>query len=144
LPISDSLLGLPSEGGTGFIIAPHYILTAAHVVSYRTDQKDPFQYATELKIYPGALSANSGTPITGQPMSNPSWYFNGTTKDGQPGETATMTQNDYAIIYTKADLTKYGIFHLSDFSSGTVNLTGYPTDREWTTFISRRRTDYAI
>ena len=110
-----------ANSGTGFIIGPHYILTAAHVVGFATNLTKTFVPATNLVVRPGTSLANSGVAITdGKVMANPNWYLDipPPTRKDRWSESPSQSQNDYAVIYTPTDLTQYGIFDLSNFFRG--------------------------
>ncbi|MGI3903230.1 MAG: trypsin-like serine peptidase [Janthinobacterium lividum] len=119
------LVDIPGVGefqGTGAIIGPHTILTAAHLVY----DADVGATADQVSIYPGFEPTN-GTY-------NPSGALPGlqsihTIKVADNGEllTAAATQSDFAIIDTSTDLSSYGQFALDpDFTQGDVVVTGYP------------------
>src|ERR1700733_1636471 len=107
-----SAVVLISTGGTGFIIGPHTILTAAHVA---TDIAD----STDQHIYLETNGSDLGSSISIDPNYV---HIDSLWKKG-----LHVPQNDLAIIDVKQDLSAYGQFTLStDFSGGTVNITGYP------------------
>jgi V8-like Glu-specific endopeptidase len=119
------LVDMPGVGefqGSGAIIGPHTILTAAHLVY----DADTGATADQVSIYPGFEPTN-GTY-------NPSGALPGlqsihTIKvaDNNDTLTAAATQSDFAIIDTSTDLSSYGHFALDpNFASGEAVVTGYP------------------
>jgi autotransporter passenger strand-loop-strand repeat protein len=114
------------QHGTGFIIGPHTILTAAHVLA--AVNYDPSQ----IRVSPGDQTREAGNSID---------------LSGAKVETAwdgAGFQNDYAIIdlpETTQDLTyKYGKFPIVPaLGLGAVNITGYPDD-----FYPRQYNDIAF
>jgi VCBS repeat-containing protein len=105
--------------GTGFVIGPHSILTAAHNVQLLSGEK-----FNDLKVFPGA-GGPTGTPLVVNPLNvhpDTRWVDSAFTIGPQ-------NPYDWAVINVSADLTQYGSFQLvPDFTGGTVNVTGYPQD----------------
>jgi hypothetical protein len=99
------------KGGTGFIIGPHTILTAAHVVNGITG---------DFNIYIGDSNGQNGKKIEASSSNiyvNPYYAL------------FPLAQNDFAIINVTNDLSPYGAFQvLPDYLGGAVNITGYPSD----------------
>ncbi|MCP1774742.1 HYR domain-containing protein [Bradyrhizobium japonicum] len=105
--------------GTGFIIGPHSILTAAHVV-----ESSSGQIFGNIKIYPGSGGTNQPT---GSPISVNSANVHPGAYALFASSTDPATQYDWAVLNISADLSAYGRFQiLPDYSGGTVNITGYP------------------
>jgi autotransporter passenger strand-loop-strand repeat protein len=102
-------------GGSGFIVGPHSILTAAHVVESLSGV--PFH----ISIYPG--SSPSAAPILVNPLDvhpNPLWAQ--AVLNAGPAN-----QYDWAVINVSTNLSQYGMFQVTpDYSGGSVNITGYP------------------
>jgi hypothetical protein len=104
--------------GSGFIIAPGFVLTAAHVV------KDASGIGTSVLVSSGGQTAGAGV------------YFGATAVEANPkfkpssnGElNGYQTQSDFAVIYVPGLPSGPGsTFGLRQgFSDGTVNVTGYP------------------
>ena len=119
------LVDIPGVGefqGTGAIIGPHTILTAAHLVY----DADVGATADQISIYPGFEPTN-GT--YNPPGALPGLQSIHTIKvsDNNDILTANETQSDFAIIDTSTDLSSYGQFALDpDFTEGGVSVTGYP------------------
>ncbi len=101
---------------TGFIIGPHTILTNAHVI------KDTSGIAGAIEIVPGSANGRSSPSYIATSVE-----INQAYSPGQLVPTQSNEQYDFAVINVSADLSAYGIFGLqSAYSSGTLNLTGYP------------------
>src|SRR5262249_17022888 len=102
---------------TGFIIGPHTILTAAHVVAGAPTVGT--LGSTIVNIYPGeGLPGTAISPIIGRYRIS---------SEQPSGVGPSFAQNDFAIITVTAILGGQA-FSLppSAFSGGTVNVTGYP------------------
>jgi hypothetical protein len=93
--------------GTGFIIGPHTILTAAHVV----DNGQPI-----------SIGLNNGTPINLTSR-------NTVHIDPLHSAIATTSLHDLALIDVTQDLSSFGQFGINpSYAGGTVNVSGYPTN----------------
>ena len=116
---------IPGEGefrGTGVIIGPHTILTAAHLVY----DADTGATADAISLYPGFTLGSTSYNPTGALGGVQSIH---TIKVADNNETlsAAATQSDFAIIDTSVDLSQYGSFALDpSFTSGDVVVKGYP------------------
>ena len=123
--ILDDIPGVGEFQGTGVVIGPHTILTAAHLVY----DADTGATADAISLYPGLTA--------GATAYNPSGALGGlqsihTIKVADNNEelSAAATQSDFAIIDTSADLTPYGRFALDPaFTSGDVVVKGYPASK---------------
>ena len=124
--ILDDIPGQGEFQGSGVIIGPHTILTAAHLVY----DADTGATADAISLYPG-FTPDSTTY-------NPPGALGGvqsihTIKVADNGEelSASATQSDFAIIDTSVDLTGYGVFALDPgFTSGDVVVKGYPASND--------------
>ena len=120
--ILDDIPGQGEFQGTGVIIGPHTILTAAHLVY----DADSGATADAVSLYPGFAPGSTSY--------NPSGALGGlqsihTIKVADNGEvlSAFATQSDFAVIDTSVDLSRYGRFALDPgFTSGDVVVKGYP------------------
>lgn len=116
---------IPGEGefqGTGVIIGPHTILTAAHVVY----DADTGASADAISLYPGYTPGATNYNPTGALGGVQSIHFV-KVADNNDALSPAATQSDFAIIDTSADLTPYGSFALDpSFTSGDVVVKGYP------------------
>ena len=124
--ILDDIPGVGEFQGTGAIIGPHTVLTAAHLVY----DADTGAKADAISLYPGF------TPDT--TTYNPTGALGGfqsihTIKvpDGGDELSAQGSQSDFAVIDTSADLSAYGSFALDPgFTSGDVVVKGYPASND--------------
>jgi V8-like Glu-specific endopeptidase len=116
--ITDTI-GSEQLQGSGVIIGPHTILTAAHVVwNGGTDQA-----ATNINIEPGY---NGGTTS----ILGAATHFNSIV-DPNDLITPAQSQNDFAIIDVTQDLSKYDYFQvLPNYAGGTANISGYPATND--------------
>jgi autotransporter passenger strand-loop-strand repeat protein len=104
--------------GAGFIIGPHAILTAAHVVMGSKG------LTNTVAVYPGyEKDPTNARPIASGALpvyTDPNYVYS-------DPQSLSMYQHDFAIIDVAQDLSGYGSFQIgAPFTSGTVNLTGYP------------------
>lgn len=119
------LVDIPGEGefqGSGAIIGPHTILTAAHLVY----DADTDVTADQVSIYPGFEPNGTAYNPAG---ALPGYQSIHTVKvpDYDEELSAEATQRDFAVINTSADLTAYGSFALDPaFVSGDAVVNGYP------------------
>ena len=119
------LVDIPGEGefqGTGVIIGPHSVLTAAHLVY----DADTGATADQVSLYPG-FTPDNGTddPIGALPGLQSIHTIK--VNDRNDVISAEATQSDFAVINTSANLSAFGKFALDpNFTSGEVVVTGYP------------------
>jgi autotransporter passenger strand-loop-strand repeat protein len=97
-----------NERGTGFIVGPHTILTAAHVVAG----------AAQITVYPGTEVGTGGEAYQADPVAPA--YFDPAYQERSP--------TDFAIINVQQDLGGFGFFQLvpSNFWPIAVSVSGYP------------------
>ena len=114
--------GLGEFQGSGAIIGPHTILTAAHLL-YDAESDTT---ADKVSVYPGFTPEN-GT--YNPPGAVPGLQSIHTIKVDDAGDliSAVATQEDFAVINTSTDLSSYGHFALDpNFITGDVVVSGYP------------------
>lgn len=116
ISLITGLFPTSSTQGSGIIIGPHTILTAAHVVW----SADAQRFATSISVSPGYIP-NSGSRFI------PSFQtFGYEINDRGDMIDILGTQADLAVINATEDLTKYGHFGvLTDFGGGSVDVSGY-------------------
>ena len=122
------LADIPGEGefqGSGVIIGPHTILTAAHLLW----DSDAGAGADQVSVYPGFTPDDTAYNPTGAlPGIQAIHYIK--VADGGDEISAAATQSDYAVIDTSTDLSGFGKFALDpNFTDGDVIATGYPAAR---------------
>jgi V8-like Glu-specific endopeptidase len=117
----DSVCYITCDGfrGSGFIIGPDTILTAAHVVLGDGTNN----VGTNIVVYPGDSTGDLGALAY---TINPSDVRTDTDYNNTIPFSNSNEQYDFAIIHIpNADFSSY--FDLdANFPGGTVNLTGYP------------------
>jgi V8-like Glu-specific endopeptidase len=114
--ITDTIGGVSMQG-SGVLISPDEVLTAAHVV-YSSD----YGPASNIVVAP---AYNYGAEPFG---SETAAYFH-YMQIQDPGDmiTGQQSQYDYAVIHLSTPFTNLGTMGLeSNFNGGTVNVTGYP------------------
>ena len=110
--------------GTGVIIGPHTILTAAHVVW----DADTNQAGTSFQINPGYFAIGGNVVAGGTGIFSPiaDLHFFPVNDKGEMLN-GDAVQQDFAVIDVSADLSQYGSFgHFADFAGGNVMMSGYP------------------
>ncbi len=115
--VAVNVVGKNGSGwGSGVVIGPHAILTAAHVITDFSINFNARATASSIGIGP-QVDKNDFTTATVASTLN---FIN------QPG--ALIGRYDYAVIGVSADLSKYGppMTVSSNFTSGTLHATGYP------------------
>lgn len=118
---TDTSVVRVSSGGTGFIVAPNVIATAAHCVYNRG--MGMFVNNLEIEIRGGVYPNASGEMPTFQVIEAhiPVNYYSNADNN-----------YEYALLYVEEDLSEYGIFDLGlpsdEFmdSNTTVTIVGYP------------------
>jgi autotransporter passenger strand-loop-strand repeat protein len=123
--ITLTLPATAAEGvsrATGFIIGPHTILTAAHVVA--SVGVSGAGLATNIQVYPGvAQTTSENSALTVLSIQADPDYVPSADGTSSPSN----SQYDFAIITVAQNLDSYGAFSLgSGFTGGVVNETGYP------------------
>ena len=112
--ITDTIGGKGWQG-TGFIIGPHTVLTAAHVL-----WQSGIGGGTNIEVYPGY--SNGGTAISGSYQIH---YYQ--INDSNDLINQSNSQYDFAVIDFAKNLSSFGSFGLqTNYTGGTVHLTGYP------------------
>jgi V8-like Glu-specific endopeptidase len=118
--------GLGEFQGSGAIIGPHTILTAAHLLyDAGTDAT-----ADKVSVYPGFTPENGTYNPSGAVPGLQSIH---TLKVNDAGDliSAAGTQRDFAVINTSTDLSSYGSFVLDPtFITGDVVVSGYPATND--------------
>jgi hypothetical protein len=113
----EANLGLGTDIGTGFIIGPDSILTAAHVVAAAKAAG-----LSAIDVYVGNSSASLDGFHISVPLSdvrlNPNYVPN--------GSPLAEAASDFAVINVPENLSTFGKFSLTPaYSGGAVNITGY-------------------
>ncbi len=123
------LADIPGEGefqGTGAIIGPHTILTAAHLVY----SADVGATADKISVYPG-FTPDQGTYNPPGALPGLQSIHTIRVNDSDDMISAQQTQSDFAVIDTSTDLSSYGAFALDpNYTSGDVVVTGYPASND--------------
>ena len=88
--------------GSGFIVSPHVIATAAHVVVHNNTIDKNVSIKTTVDNNSELLGSTEYIPV--KSVHIPQSYLNNT--DYTP-------INDYALLYVEEDLSKYGIYNLA-------------------------------
>jgi Ca2+-binding RTX toxin-like protein len=105
------------DQGSGVIIGPHTVLTAAHVVW----NADYGEVANDVTVYPGYSDGGS------RPILGPAVIHTYQVNDAGGLLTNSDSQSDFAIIDFATDISAYGSFGIeTNFAGGTVHVTGYP------------------
>jgi V8-like Glu-specific endopeptidase len=114
--ITDTLGGADWQG-SGVLIAPNEVLTAAHVVYSST-----FGPASNIEVTPGfeagatPFGTATATAVNFMPIVNPNDLITG-----------QQSQNDYALIQLSTSFSGLGDMTLDpNFAGGAVNVSGYP------------------
>ena len=120
--ILDDIPGVGEFQGSGVVIGPHTILTAAHVVY----DADVGASADAISLYPGFAPGSTTYNPTGA-LGGVQSIHTIKVADNRESLSASATQSDFAVIDTSVDLTSYGRFALDPgFTSGDVVAKGYP------------------
>jgi autotransporter passenger strand-loop-strand repeat protein len=113
--------------GTGFVIAPHFVLTAAHVVGSIYAQGD----SNTVYLYPGVARGLTGPALSGIAIADSKYnyslynYLTG-------NENISDIPNDLAVAYVPGVnlAQQYGMFQLTTnnliIGQLSMNATGYP------------------
>jgi V8-like Glu-specific endopeptidase len=114
--ITDTL-GDESWQGSGVLIAPNEVLTAAHLVYSST-----YGPAANIEVTPGfhagtaPFGTATATAVNFMPIIDPNDII-----------TEQQSQNDYALIQLSTSFSSLGdMVPDSNFAGGTVNVSGYP------------------
>lgn len=115
--VAVNVVGRDGSGwGSGVVIGPHAILTAAHVITDFSINFNTRATASTIGIGKQVFKNDFSTATVASTLN----YIN------QPG--ALIGKYDYAVIGVSADLSQYGapMTVSSNFTSGTLHATGYP------------------
>ena len=119
--ITDVIDGVTYRG-SGVIIGPHTILTAAHMVW----DKDSGQSATDIQVSPG-YSAAYQVSIPGVAI-----HYNAVDDSGGLIR-QSQSQSDFAVIDVAQNLDAYGWFQIApDYAGGYGDISGYPGSNGYT------------
>jgi V8-like Glu-specific endopeptidase len=114
--ITDTIGG-ESWQGSGVLISPDEVLTASHVVYIEGEGT-----ATNITVSPGY---DNGSSLYGSVSGANFHYFQ--IDDANRVITNDQSQSDYAVIHLARPFPNIGTMGIeSNFSGGTVNVTGYP------------------
>ena len=113
--IEDTLPGVGEFRGSGVIIGPHTILTAAHVL-----------WDADAGVGASSAEITVGSEVVSGRMS---FHYN-RVDDRDDSLSRAGSARDFAIISTAGDLSRFGAFDIAtDFAGGAVNVSGYPAVR---------------
>jgi glutamyl endopeptidase len=111
----------PDEIGTGCLIAPRLVLTAAHCVYDRSHQ----QFAAQIRVSPGRNGSDTVAPQTSSKL-----FVNRLYPSAGEGE---KPQFDYAAILLDQPFRVgefgVGVYGDEEFNGDTFNIVGYPFDK---------------
>lgn len=111
------IIGGQSWQGSGVLISPDDVLTASHVVYFQDGGT-----ANDIVVTPGY---SDGTSPYGSASGTYIHYFQ--IADANESLTNQQSQFDYAVIHLSSPFTSAGYMEIkSDFTGGSVNITGYP------------------
>lgn len=112
--------------GTGFVVAPHVIATAAHcVINDTTNSLDKSLSINDIKIFSSDDNTHTPLSLTPKYIHIPTTYVNNIGN-------ATGTDNDYALITVTENLSDYMTYNLGfagdevETNSTHVYVTGFP------------------
>ncbi len=125
--------------GTGVLISPDEVLTAAHLVN---DARS----AADIQTRTGVNGSNS---IQTASVTAASWFHAyGTADPSEQVITPDQVQNDYAIIHLSHPVSVGWMNYASGFYSGSVNITGYPAASDFKQVtvqaVVSKTSDYSI
>lgn len=131
--IFDTFSDGQSFHGSGVLIAPNEVLTAAHVV-WRSDIQAP---ASKVTVIPGE---NGSTEPFGQAVASYEHYY----QVIDSGDTISLDQSqfDFALIHLADPIgnSTGTMGYESNFSGGAVHITGYPANLGSETQLDRTLT----
>jgi V8-like Glu-specific endopeptidase len=120
--------GTETLQGSGVLISPDEVLTAAHVVWSANVGAEGGVLATDITVIPG-YEANDVSPGQNAPYGSVSGtvtHYNAV-DDAGGFLTNEESQNDYAVIHLSADVAAAGTMALGvDSAGGAATVTGYP------------------
>lgn len=117
----DTIVTITADGkqGSGVLISPDEVLTAAHVVW----SSDTRRAASSIAVTPGY---NAGYAPFGTGYGSYVHYFQINDSNGLIG--AADSQNDFAVIHLSRPFATLGTMGLqSEFAGGWVTVSGYPS-----------------
>jgi V8-like Glu-specific endopeptidase len=107
--------------GSGVLIAPNLVLTAAHVV-WDTE----FGPASDIEVTPAAYDGTAPYGSSAAAVVN----FN-EVDDASDVESEQQSQEDFALIKLETPFTSIGAMTLeANYAGGNVNVTGYPASAD--------------